>query len=369
MLRTEADLLRTLERGTYTLQDLYRRAEQEGLADRDGGRDRIQDGQARYKRRMRTALYRFHKQGAARRADNGEPLWLIEGTAEKPRRCLLVWLPRDPSQLELVLGDVEEVLRRTDEEFDLVFADPPYGLDRDKDNAGRRTYGRDDDQVVPGYVDVDPAEYADFTARWIGAARDVIRPGGYLAVVTGPTQSARVQCAAEDAGLTFINSITVTRPFGLYATRRFVHGQWRITLMANGPYDSKRRHFDRPPEFPRGPKGQIYAVDVWRDIPENRRPDLVRYDNSVHWTMPSRVIRATTRPGDLVADPFLGGGSTPEACLRTRRRFYGGDLNPEALRYTMARLVDEVIPTMAATPAAVPDDFDIDSWVQAVLAI
>jgi len=39
--------------------------------------------------------------------------------------------------------------------------------------------------VVGGYVEVDPVEYGEFTAQWIAAAGAALRPGGYLAVVTG----------------------------------------------------------------------------------------------------------------------------------------------------------------------------------------
>ncbi|MEV6929004.1 hypothetical protein AB0M46_31545 [Dactylosporangium sp. NPDC051485] len=53
-LRTEADLLRTPDTGTYTLTD--RRAEAAGPADRPRGRKRIQDGKEQYKRRVRSAL-------------------------------------------------------------------------------------------------------------------------------------------------------------------------------------------------------------------------------------------------------------------------------------------------------------------------
>ena len=54
---------------------------------------------------------------------------------------------------------------------------------------------------------MDPAEYAEFTATWITAAAAALRPGGYLAVVTGAQQAARVQVTAEDAaGLTYVNS-------------------------------------------------------------------------------------------------------------------------------------------------------------------
>lgn len=349
-LRNEWDLIRSLASGVYTVQDLYARAEAAGLADRAGGRKRIQDGTEQYKRRVRTALQQAKRAGRAHRVEAGQPAWFIEGTPARPRRALLVWLPADPSQAELVLGQAAEVLASCDEPIGLIVADPPWGLGRDDErSAHRRVYGRNQDQVVGGYVDVDPAAYADFTAEWIKVAGDALRPGGYLAVVTGPQQAARVQTAAEDvAGLTFVNSICVRRRFGLYATRRFVHSHIRVTLMCKGGYESRQRVFHRPEEMPRGRNGQIYAVDWWEDIPEERRNGLLRYDNMLHPDLASRLIRSTTNPGDLVADPFLGGGSTLVACLATGRRFYGGDVNPHSLRFTMSRVLAEVIPALRA---------------------
>ncbi len=39
------------------------------------------------------------------------------------------------------------------------------------------------------------------------------------------------------------------------------------------------------------------------------------------------TINAFTEPGDLVIDPFMGGGTTAVEALATRRRFVGTDLN------------------------------------------
>lgn len=346
MLRNEADLIRTLKHGTYTLTDLYRLAEETGLADRPGGRKRIQDGKEQYRRRVRSALYAEQRAGRVRRAD-GEACWLVEGSPQRPTRALFVWLPGDPTQAELVLGRATDVLSRADEPIDLIVADPPWALGRGRADSGyQRTYARDHGLVVEGYVEVDPDQYADFTAEWIAAAAAALRPGGYLAAVTGAQQSARVQVAAEEAGLVYVNSIVVKRQFGMYCTRRYVHQHHRITLMTAGPLDSARRVFSRPAEMPRGRTGEIYATDVWDDIPEERRRKLLRYDNALPVALASRVVRSTTNEGDLVADPFLGSGTTMVACMNERRRFYGGDENPNSLRFAMGRVLAEVIPAL-----------------------
>lgn len=43
------------------------------------------------------------------------------------------------------------------------------------------------------------------------------------------------------------------------------------------------------------------------------------------------LIERLTKPGDLVCDPFLGGGTTAVACLSLGRRFVGCDINADAV--------------------------------------
>ena len=50
------------------------------------------------------------------------------------------------------------------------------------------------------------------------------------------------------------------------------------------------------------------------------------------------LIRQSSAPGELVADPFMGSGSVGVAALMAGRRFSGTDLNPEAVRMTIERL-------------------------------
>jgi site-specific DNA-methyltransferase (adenine-specific) len=50
------------------------------------------------------------------------------------------------------------------------------------------------------------------------------------------------------------------------------------------------------------------------------------------------LIRQSSQPGEVVADPFLGSGSVGVAALRLGRRFLGNDLNPEAVQIAADRL-------------------------------
>lgn len=344
MLRTEADVIRTLATGTYSIDQLYAQAEAAGGADRDDGAAVIHGrSDQRYKRRVRGALQHMKRSGRAQ--PMGDGMWYIEGTADKPRRALLLLLDGEPSEIELVLGDAAEILRRADEPIDLIVADPPYALDRG--GAGdptKRVYARNGDMVVDGYQDVPAGEYTEFTHRWIEAAAGALREnGGYLAVITGPQQAAWVQVAAEEVGLTYVNQVVAKRVFSLRTTRRLSHAHFVITLMCTGPLDSAHRYYVCPDDLPKAQSGAAYGLDWWDDIPKYERRGLVKYDNALPPKLVRRVVEATT-PGEwqaLVADPFLGSGTTAKVCLEGRRRFYGGDVNTESLRFTMARLLAE----------------------------
>jgi DNA modification methylase len=50
------------------------------------------------------------------------------------------------------------------------------------------------------------------------------------------------------------------------------------------------------------------------------------------------LIERLTNPGDLVVDPFLGGGTTAIVCRELGRRFVGCDIDPLAIDKTLRRL-------------------------------
>jgi DNA modification methylase len=361
-LRSEADVARSLAGHTITLDQLYAACEAAGVTTRDRGSDIIHGRtDTRWRRRARNALQAMRRSGRAERV--GESTWLIAGTRSSPRGALLV-IANDPSEITLALADAAELLDTSDDPLDLIVTDPPWALDiQQTDDLGgdqsERTYARDASKVVRGYIDVAAEHYREFTEQWITAAARALRPGGHLAVITGPQAAAHIHLVGASVGLHYLNSIVVTRPFAVRCTRRFAFAHLTITVLCAGPLSSSRRYFVPPADLPRARSGAAYPLDAWTDIPKHERPGQLRYPaGGLHPRIIRRLVHAFT-PGPnsghppltaSVCDPFLGGGTTAIVCWEERRRFLGGDLNPQALRYTIARLTEEHIRPAQAQP-------------------
>ena len=342
-LLTEADVLRTIAEGTYTLRELYKEcltradvARANGLQppDEDHPTDQV------WRRRLRSALQASRVNGNAKRI--GRSVWAIQGTRERPRQLILIAPGGTCADIELRIQDAVALLGSLDEPVDLVLCDPPYALERGRSASSlRRTYRRDHGKVIGGYVDVPVEEYEQFTHAWVGAAAAALRPGGQLAAITGPQQAAIVQCAGAACGLTWVSSIAARREFALYTTRRPACAHWTITVMCSERLHSPRRVFNPPRDLPKARSGGDYPLDWWEENGRSDRPGLLRYDNSLPRRMVRRIIEALTNRRELVIDPCVGGGTSAIEARSLGRRFIGGDVNPDAVRFTAARLLSE----------------------------
>lgn len=348
-MTTERELLDSLT-GTYTLAELYAAVEAAGpaMTERADGTDVIHGRtDTRWKRRLRGAIQAAKRDGKARRV--GPSTWVIDGRPEAPRAAVLVSLDGRHGDVELRLERAADLLADLDEPADLILCDPPYALGVGRGEAhdtGARTYARNGSRVVGGYTDVDPSAYREFTAEWIAAAASAIRTGGHLAVVTGAQQAAWVQVAAEDAGLTYVNSIAVGKVFPLRTTRRFAHAHWTVTVMTRGRLDSDARVFTTPADLPRARSGVEYPQDLWPvgDVGRaDAAPGELRYPNTLPTRLVGRLLEAFTRVPtedrrDLVVDPFVGGGTVPVVAALRGLRVVAGDVNARALAFTAARV-------------------------------
>lgn len=70
----------------------------------------------------------------------------------------------------------------------------------------------------------------------------------------------------------------------------------------------------------------------------------------------SIFVEQSSRPGEVVVDPFMGAGSTGVAALGGGRHFIGGDVNPEAAEIARRRFAALGGEALSVTDLAVPKD-------------
>ncbi|MBO2516767.1 MAG: hypothetical protein CW338_05730, partial [Clostridiales bacterium] len=87
----------------------------------------------------------------------------------------------------------------------------------------------------------------------------------------------------------------------------------------------------------------VYPGDVWDDVShlQQKDPQRTGYDTQKPIALLDRIIRCSTRPGDLVADLFCGSGTTLEAAALLGRKYIGVDLCVHAVAVAAKRLADK----------------------------
>ena len=352
-IRSEHQLVQTLRAGVYHLDDIVDAVEELGLADRANGRGHRRRGDTIYRHRVRSALdWRRRHRGDARSL--GDAYWVIDGSLRKPANAVLIILGK-LSDITLALGAAAEVASRIDEPVDLIFCDPPWqrglGVGRDS-REDRDRYHRRRSLLIPGYVEVDPgASYYDWSLEWIEPAVRLLRPGGHLAVVTGPEQSAAVQMAAQYCGLTFRNSVVVPLVNGVAPTRnRWATSHVRLTVMSAGDGGPGGQTFNLIPEMGSDERGRPHPRDVWSPVLPYYARGRMRYPCQLSPAFADQVVRTLSNRGDLVVDFFAGSGTVPKICLFRQRRCFASDVNPAAIRFAMATLCDIVQSRLACPP-------------------
>ncbi len=84
--------------------------------------------------------------------------------------------------------------------------------------------------------------------------------------------------------------------------------------------------------------------DVWGDVKQltYKSKELLNRDvlNTIQKPekLIERLVKASSNPGDLVLDPFVGTGTTAVVALRLQRRFLGFEINPEYARLARLRV-------------------------------
>lgn len=82
--------------------------------------------------------------------------------------------------------------------------------------------------------------------------------------------------------------------------------------------------------------------DWWTDISalKNGFAESTAYPTQKPETLIERIIKASSNPGDLVFDCFMGSGTTQAVAMKLGRRFIGADINLGSIQTTTKRLIN-----------------------------
>ena len=220
------------------------------------------------------------------------------------------------------------VARLADASVDLVIADPPYGLGKDYGNDSDRRSGE---------------EYLAFSRRWIDAVLPKLKANGSLYVFL-TWQYAPEVFSYLKTRLLMVNEIIWDRrvPSMGGSTRKFssVHDNIGLFAASRDYYfdvDSVRIPYDAQTKKARS--RSIFVGKKWLEIGYNpkdlwsvsrlHRQHAEREDHPTQKPLAivERMVLASSPPGGLVLDPFMGSGTSAEAAARHARRFAGFELN------------------------------------------
>ena len=88
------------------------------------------------------------------------------------------------------------------------------------------------------------------------------------------------------------------------------------------------------------PKGQLPSDLFEIGIISRKSKERQKFPTQKPEALIERIIKASSNPGDLVFDCFMGSGTTQAVAMKLGRRFIGGDINLGAVEITTKRLLN-----------------------------
>jgi modification methylase len=243
---------------------------------------------------------------------------------------------------QILLGDAGQMLRMLpDASVNCVFADPPYNLQL------RGELRRPDESLVDGVDDdwdkfTDFAAYDSFTRDWLGECRRILRKDGTLWVIGSYHNIFRIGTILQDLGFWVLNDVIwrKTNPMPNFRGRRFTNAHETMIWAAKGPdsrykfnYQSMKSLNDDLQMRSDWSISLCTGAERLRNVHGLKLHPTQKPEALLH-----RVILASTAPGDIILDPFLGTGTTAVVAKRLHRHFIGIERHPAYVEAAWGRL-------------------------------
>jgi site-specific DNA-methyltransferase (adenine-specific) len=223
---------------------------------------------------------------------------------------------------------------------DVLMADPPYCLlvRRRRGGDPRDPKSRKNDhEVVQRFENV--REYRDFTRAWLTTAARHLRPNAPLVIWTNLLGRTPIREVAAELGWKHVRGEFVWGK----RTREGNSGEELLRVVETALVMSQTPSAPSRPEDSSTPWAVVAGYD---DEGESER--WGSHPNHKPFGVLEPLIRAWSRPGEVILDPFAGSGSIPAAAIRLERSVASIELTPHWADLVSRRLV-------AAAPAVEPE--------------
>lgn len=243
----------------------------------------------------------------------------------------------------IIKGDCVAALEKLPENsVDVIFADPPYNLQLEGEL--HRPDQSKVDAVDDAWDQFSTFEaYDAFTRAWLLAARRVLKPEGTIWVIGSYHNIFRVGTMLQDLGFWILNDIVwrKTNPMPNFRGRRFTNAH-ETMIWASPAQSAKGYTFNY--DAMKMANDEVQMRSDWLFPICNGGERLKDEDgNKVHPTQKPeallhRVIMSSTKPGDVILDPFFGSGTTGAVAKRLGRNFVGIDREDKYIEAALKRI-------------------------------
>lgn len=245
----------------------------------------------------------------------------------------------------LYVGDCLEIMNRFPDNYvDMIFADPPYNLSND----GVTCYAGKMVSVNKGKWDKSKGFEADleFHERWISECKRILKPEGTIWI--SGTHHSIYQCGFLLQKLNFhiLNDIAWFKPNAApnLACTTFAHSHETL-LWARKDKKARNTFNYKLMKSGKFPEDKIKAADkqmrsVWSiPTPTPEEKEFGKHPTQKPLALLKRLVLSSTKEGDIILDPFNGGGTTGIAAKAIgKRKYIGIDISEDYIKLTIKRL-------------------------------
>ncbi|MCL4339954.1 MAG: site-specific DNA-methyltransferase [Nitrososphaerota archaeon] len=226
----------------------------------------------------------------------------------------------------IILGDSMEVMKHIpDNSIDLIFADPPYNLQLEND-----LYRPNETKVNGVSEEWDKfksfKDYDDFTFNWLSECKRILKKSGTIWVIGSYHNIFRVGKIMQDLGYWILNDIIwiKTNPMPNFKGTRFNNAHETLIWASKDKESKYTFNYKTTKSY----NDDLQMRSDWY-IPICQGEERIKFNGQkAHPTQKPeallyRIINATSKPSDIILDPFAGTGTTLAVAKKLGRYFIG----------------------------------------------